>query len=52
MWPRHDDALATDEMITMGVQVCGTTYGTIEIAKDADNATSLSYFGSILANSK
>ena len=30
-WPRYDDALATDETITMGVQVGGKTYGTIAI---------------------
>ena len=40
-WPRHDDALATDETISMGVQVGGKTYGSIELAKDADEATAV-----------
>ena len=40
-WPRHDDALATDELITIGVQVGGKTYGTIAIARDADEATAV-----------
>jgi leucyl-tRNA synthetase len=40
-WPRHDDALAADDTITIGVQVGGKTYGSIEIARDADEATAV-----------
>jgi len=40
-WPVHDEALAKDNVITMGVQVAGKTRGEIQIAPDADEATAV-----------
>jgi leucyl-tRNA synthetase len=33
-WPAYDEALATDALITMAVQVSGKTRGTIQVPKD------------------
>ncbi len=38
-WPSFDPALATDDLITMAVQVLGKTRGTVEIEPGADQAT-------------
>jgi leucyl-tRNA synthetase len=35
-WPKYDEALATESLITMAVQVGGRTRGTIQVAKDVD----------------
>ncbi|MCB9653765.1 MAG: leucine--tRNA ligase [Deltaproteobacteria bacterium] len=40
-WPVHDEALACDETIKMGVQILGKTRGEIEIAPDADETTAV-----------
>lgn len=40
-WPVHDEALAKDDVITMGVQVLGKTRGEILIPPDADEATAV-----------
>ena len=40
-WPAHDEALARDDTIKMGVQVLGKTRGEIEIPADADEATAV-----------
>lgn len=40
-WPAWDEALARDNVITMGVQVLGKTRGEILIAPDADEARAL-----------
>jgi leucyl-tRNA synthetase len=40
-WPLHDEALAKDDTIKMGVQILGKTRAEIELAVDADEATAL-----------
>lgn len=40
-WPVHDEALAKDDTIKMGVQILGKTRAEIELAVDADEATAL-----------
>uniref|UniRef100_UPI0030ED9A2C class I tRNA ligase family protein n=1 Tax=uncultured Nisaea sp. TaxID=538215 RepID=UPI0030ED9A2C len=37
-WPDYDEALVTDDTLTIGVQVNGKLRGTIEVARDADKA--------------
>ena len=37
-WPDFDEALVTDDTLTIGVQVNGKLRGTIEVARDADKA--------------
>jgi leucyl-tRNA synthetase len=38
-WPKHDPALAKDDVITIAVQVMGKTRGTVDIAPGTDQAT-------------
>ncbi|MCA9622273.1 MAG: class I tRNA ligase family protein, partial [Myxococcales bacterium] len=38
-WPSFDAKLCVDDTVSMGVQVNGKTRGTVEIPKDADEAT-------------
>lgn len=40
-WPVFDSHLATDTMVTIGVQINGKVRGQIEIAPDADEATAV-----------
>jgi leucyl-tRNA synthetase len=37
-WPKHDEAKTVDSTITIAVQVCGKTRGTIDIPNGADQA--------------
>jgi leucyl-tRNA synthetase len=37
-WPKHDPALAKDDVITIAVQVMGKTRGTVDIAPGTDQA--------------
>ena len=38
-WPEYDEAKSVDSTITIAVQVCGKTRGTIDIPNGADQAT-------------
>ena len=37
-WPKYDESLAAESLVTMAVQVAGKTRGTIQVAKDVDQA--------------
>jgi leucyl-tRNA synthetase len=37
-WPRHDEALTIDAVITLAVQVNGKVRGSVEVARDASEA--------------
>lgn len=40
-WPVHDEALATDDTVTIGVQVNGKVRGEVHLDKDADQDTAV-----------
>jgi leucyl-tRNA synthetase len=40
-WPTYDEAMAAESLVTMAVQVAGKTRGTIQVARDIDQAGAL-----------
>ncbi|MBI5494187.1 MAG: leucine--tRNA ligase [Deltaproteobacteria bacterium] len=40
-WPKYDEALATDDTVTIGVQVLGKVRGEVTLRRDADEATAV-----------
>ncbi len=37
-WPEYDEALTVEDTVSLAIQICGKTKGSIEVPKDADQA--------------